>query len=284
MAGPLAAIERFFERLLERPAARLFQVRLEPVQIQRQLERAMESERRLGSRRTYVPNSYRVMLHPDDLLAFDSYRDSLSADLAEALHSHARSRGYTLTARPRVQLEASPRVTAGDVLVQAQPIQPPRPRPATEERDPLRGAASANRQVAPSDQPRVADDPGPAAGAGSGATTGSSAGTSAYSAPRTNVPNAVLAIRVPGRSVERVPVRSGTVRVGRALDNDVVLVDDRVSRYHGQFGVRFGTLVYSDLGSTNGSFLNGTSVTEIALGPGDVLQLGSSTLAIEQGD
>ena len=40
-------------------------------------------------------------------------------------------------------------------------------------------------------------------------------------------------------------------------------------------------LVYTDLGSTNGSFLNGSPVTEIALGPGDVLQLGSSTVTIE---
>lgn len=285
MAGPLAAIERFFERLLERPAARLFQVRLEPVQIQRQLERAMESERRLGSRRSYVPSSYRVMLHPDDLLAFDSYRDSLSVDLAEALHTHARSRGYTLTARPRVQLEASPRVAAGDVLVQAQPIQPPRSSPSTDDPASLGGRGSAaSRQAVPAEPPRPADGAGSSAGTGPVAKAEPSAGTSAYSTPRTDVPNAVLAVRVPGRPVERVPVRSGTVRVGRALDNDVVLVDDRVSRHHGQFGVRFGTLVYSDLGSTNGSFLNGTAVSEIALGPGDVLQLGSSTLAIEQGD
>ena len=40
---PLAAIERFFERLFERPSARLFRTRVQPVQIQRRIERAMES-------------------------------------------------------------------------------------------------------------------------------------------------------------------------------------------------------------------------------------------------
>jgi len=45
--------------------------------------------------------------------------------------------------------------------------------------------------------------------------------------------------------------------------------------------VRLGMLVYTDLGSTNGSYLNGGHVTEIALGPGDVLQVGSSTVTIE---
>ena len=73
----------------------------------------------------------------------------------------------------------------------------------------------------------------------------------------------------------------GTVRLGRARDNDVVLVDDKVSRHHGQMSIRLGMLVYTDLGSTNGSYLNGSAVTEIALGPGDVLQLGSSTVTIE---
>ena len=39
---PLAAIERFFERLLERPSARLFRARLQPVQLQRRIERAKQ--------------------------------------------------------------------------------------------------------------------------------------------------------------------------------------------------------------------------------------------------
>jgi pSer/pThr/pTyr-binding forkhead associated (FHA) protein len=88
-------------------------------------------------------------------------------------------------------------------------------------------------------------------------------------------------VRTPNRAVERYLVRPGTIRVGRSLDNDIVLADDKVSRHHGQIGVRLGMLVYTDLGSTNGSLLNGSTVTEIALGPGDVLQLGSSTVTIE---
>jgi pSer/pThr/pTyr-binding forkhead associated (FHA) protein len=38
---------------------------------------------------------------------------------------------------------------------------------------------------------------------------------------------------------------------------------------------------YTDLRSTNGSFPNGSAVSEIALGPGDVLQIGSSTVTVE---
>ena len=56
---PLAAIERFFERLFERPSARLFRVRLQPVQLQRRIERAMEAERLATADRTLVPEPLR---------------------------------------------------------------------------------------------------------------------------------------------------------------------------------------------------------------------------------
>jgi hypothetical protein len=286
MAGPLAAIERLFERLLERPAARLFQARLEPIHLQRQLERKMEAERRLGSRRTYVPSSYSVLLHPRDMSTFASYRDSLAADLAEALHTHARSRGYTLTARPQVELAASDDVATGDVVVRARPIQPPRDRRRTSEpAEPAEAApvATTGSTAAPPPSADQRSDARPAEHSAA-VPRGVGPGTSVYAAPQTELPNAVLAVRVVDEPMKRVRINSGTLRVGRALDNDIVLADDRVSRHHGQFSVRFGTLVYTDQGSTNGSFLNGARVTEIALGPGDILQLGSSTLTVEHGD
>ena len=105
--------------------------------------------------------------------------------------------------------------------------------------------------------------------------------TAVFAAPRPNTPRAQLAVRTSGQPVSRLNVRPGTIRLGRALDNDICLPDDKVSRHHGQIGMHLGMLVYTDLGSTNGSFLNGAAVTEIALGPGDVLQLGSSTITVE---
>ena len=230
----------------------------------------MESERRLSSRRAYVPSTYLVLLNPADLTTFDSYRDSLTTELAEALHAHARSHGYTLTARPRVVLEAAPGVSPGEVVVRVQPVQPPR-----------QGAERARRRPTsdPAPEPAksaVVERPAPAA-VDNGRAPAKQSSTNA-------LPRAVLVVRAPGQPPLRVSVQSPTVRVGRAADNDVVLADDRVSRHHGQFGIRLGTLVYTDLGSRNGSYLNGSAVSEIALGTGDVLQMGGSTLAIEQGD
>jgi pSer/pThr/pTyr-binding forkhead associated (FHA) protein len=92
---------------------------------------------------------------------------------------------------------------------------------------------------------------------------------------------AVVEVRTQGRTVATRPFSGGTLSVGRGRDNGLVLADERVSRNHGQLTARRGVLVYTDLGSTNGSFLNGTRVREIVLGSGDVVRLGNSTLTIK---
>lgn len=259
MAGPLTAVERFFERLFERPAARIFQPQLEVVQIQRALEREMESERHAQRRRSYVPTEYRVLLNDNDAAALGPDLKTLTRDLAEGLRVYARSHGYVLLAQPRVEIGSSAAVPPSDVRAYAQPVVVPA----------SAGAPRPPRPVVQHDQPRT---PPPEV---------SGQATSSFQAPRTIVPSALLTVHAPGADLVRVAVRGGTTRIGRTLDNDIVLHDGQVSRHHGQIGARLGMLVYTDLGSTNGSFLNGSRVTEIALGTGDVLQLGRSTVTIE---
>jgi hypothetical protein len=268
MAGPLAAVERFFERLFERPAARLFQARVEPVSIQRGLERTIEAERKVVGRRVYSPNAFRVLLNAADLARFDGDREVMLRDLGESVRTYARAHGYVLLARPVLEMEPSTVVDAGDVRVYAQPFTPPPPEPSN----------GRHRQPAPSAQ--LPAEPVPPA-LSELDLAALHQPTAVFAAPSTNGPRAQLAIRAPNQPVARFAVRGGTIRIGRALDNDVVLADDKVSRHHGQIGVRLGMLVYTDMGSTNGSFLNGSAVSEIALGPGDTLQVGGSTVTIE---
>src|SRR3954447_15411684 len=97
---PLTAIERFFERLFERPSARLFRARLQPVQLQRRIERAMESERLAAADRTLVPNRFVVHLHPTDLAGFGDMAGSLASELADGALVFARAHRYTLVDRP----------------------------------------------------------------------------------------------------------------------------------------------------------------------------------------
>jgi hypothetical protein len=266
MAGPLTAVERFFERLFERPAARLFQEPVERVQIQRAIERAIEAERVVRERRAFVPAHYRVLLNSADAAALDGNLAALTRDLAEAVRVYARAHQYILQARPTVEVIGSNAVATGDVRVYADRA------PA-----PTLKAPTAAPQAAPGTGTGDADDL-PDVDSDAAVVPGA---TAVFAAPRPNTPRAQLAVRTPGQPVSRLNVRVGTIRLGRALDNEIVLADDKVSRRHGQISIRLGMLVYTDLGSTNGSYLNGAPVTEIALGPGDVLQIGSSTITVE---
>ena len=92
---------------------------------------------------------------------------------------------------------------------------------------------------------------------------------------------AVLRVTDPDGHTRDVVVEAGGLTIGRAIDNDLVAVDGRVSRHHGRIVGRRGTLVYADLGSTNGSRVNGVPVTEVVLGVGDRLEVGDTALVVE---
>src|SRR6266542_4153028 len=112
----MSRVERFFERLVERPSARLFRTKLQPLQILRRIERAMESERGSEGRRGLVPDQFVVHLHPDDLAAL-SPADEVAGELASGALRFARSHGYALRDRPRVTLQPSSRLRPGEVDV-----------------------------------------------------------------------------------------------------------------------------------------------------------------------
>ena len=92
---------------------------------------------------------------------------------------------------------------------------------------------------------------------------------------------AVLRVCVADGRERTVEVDGTPLTIGRAQDNVLVLGDRRVSRHHGRLQARRGTLVYTDLGSTNGSRVNGIRVDEIVLGEGDRLQVGDTVLVVE---
>lgn len=253
---PLTAIERFFERLFERPSARLFRARLQPIQLQRRIERAMEGERLTTSDRTLVPNRFVVHLHPTDLAEFGDMTSTLASELADGALSFARAHRYTVVDRPRVDLLADPTIQRTDIRVDARFAEP------------ITGRGGLGPvAVAPSGETAV-DEADPSE-------------TRVYAAPRPRTPRAFLRVTDPDGRSREVVVEGGSLSIGRATDNDFVAVDGLVSRHHGRIVGRRGTLVYEDFGSTNGSRVNGVMVTEVVLGVGDRLEVGNTVLVVE---
>ncbi|MGV9457042.1 FHA domain-containing protein [Streptomyces sp. NPDC003635] len=80
-------------------------------------------------------------------------------------------------------------------------------------------------------------------------------------------------------SVRPLPAR--TIRIGRAPDNDLVLDDLVVSRHHAELrALPDGGYEITDLGSHNGTYLNGGSVTAAPVLPGDVIGIGHSAFCL----
>jgi dipeptidyl aminopeptidase/acylaminoacyl peptidase len=75
-----------------------------------------------------------------------------------------------------------------------------------------------------------------------------------------------------------VALPSQMVSVGRAPDNEVVVGDPATSGHHGRIEVRNGYFWISDLGSTNGTLVNGEAVIEKQLSDGDLIAIGQNTM------
>jgi pSer/pThr/pTyr-binding forkhead associated (FHA) protein len=78
-------------------------------------------------------------------------------------------------------------------------------------------------------------------------------------------------------AVKTLPVER-RIRIGRQSDNDLVVTDPGVSRHHAEIINTNGTCTLHDLGSTNGTYVNGTVVSEHALREGDRISLGSTVV------
>jgi len=68
--------------------------------------------------------------------------------------------------------------------------------------------------------------------------------------------------------------------IGRSSDLDMVLVEDMVSRKHAKITTTGGQIVIQDLGSTNGTFVNGEKIRKVRLKPGDRILIGTSILKV----
>ena len=78
-----------------------------------------------------------------------------------------------------------------------------------------------------------------------------------------------------------IPEPGQVFHIGRAADNEVVLPDPMVSAHHAILSTSYGRLTVTDLGSTNGVFINGFRVRTAQIHPGDVLTAGRISLRLQ---
>jgi pSer/pThr/pTyr-binding forkhead associated (FHA) protein len=80
-----------------------------------------------------------------------------------------------------------------------------------------------------------------------------------------------------------IPLDKKEMTIGRKHDNEIVLDDPRVSRYHAKICLVQDHFVVFDLKSSGGTFVNSQRIEQGILYPGDVISFGGCSLAFMQG-
>jgi hypothetical protein len=249
----LRSIESRIAGLVEGTFSRAFRSEVRPVEIARKLAREMEEHKSVSLSRTYVPNEYRVFLSPRDRQRFADYEEALGAELSGYLLEHARRERLALLSKPVIEFETDRRLGLGEFGIQTRLVQPPDEHgaeapPPREESGRTMIYSTASRVAEPLEQ-------------------------------RARARNDTALLIVEGK---RLVVGPAGVTIGRSRQCDVVLSDPNVSRQHAEIRPRGGAWVLSDLGSTNGSLLNGRRIEgPEVVKPGDEIEIGTSAITFE---
>ena len=203
--------------------------------------------------------------------------------------------GPILRCTPQASAAPAPSAPPAEPTPRRAPAPPPEPAPR---REPAPRHEPAPRyEPIPSAQPFPAPDPirsaefpaaylgRPAPEAPSWADTGAKPDLSPPPAGRGAPVRPELLPSVDRRPTARMPLPAKAMRIGRIPDNDLVLPDLDVSRHHAELRKSpTGSYEIVDLGSHNGTFVNGQRVTSRQLTEQDLVSIGHSSFRLTNGE
>ncbi len=247
--GVLQRFERRLEGMVEGTFARVFKSELQPVEVASAIQHEMDERAAIVAQgRTLVPNDFVVEIAQTDAERLDILVESLSLELATLARDHAREQGYSFVGPVRIRFEGVPDLATGMFRIRSGVI---------------RGHTVEAGEVR---QP-VSDLPRPG-------------GTQFPGRPRL-----VISGSSPGTGLEAgstYELQTPVTLLGRGTDCDLRMVDPGVSRHHAELRVEDGQVVLVDLGSTNGTFVNGQPVRRVVLVDGTNVTLGRTTMVFRQ--
>ncbi|HYM70510.1 MAG TPA: DUF3662 and FHA domain-containing protein [bacterium] len=250
----LLRLERRIEALVEGMFSRWAHDRVHPVEIGRRLFRAMDESAVAGLDGLMVPNVYRVFLHPREFAPYAELAAPLVAELESSLRARAAELGGRFPGTVRVTLDARDEITPGAIYVEA--------------------------RLAPDETA----DAGASADASGAARPVSDGDTRIYRRRDPAVPALRLRVHAgpSGAAGREFSLDRPVMTVGRRPDQDIVLDDPSVSRAHARIEITADGVSILDLGSTNGTLVNGrpSGSAQAPLRPGDRIQIGTVLLEL----
>lgn len=283
--------ERRLEGLVGGAFARVFKGQVEPVEIGTALQREASDKRNvMGNGQVLSPNRYRVTLSPSDYERLVPWEVQLTSSLAELVQEYLDENRWSTIGDIEVYLALDEQLHTGvfGVASRMESQAPPRRRP----HDSLSLPAVPGVPIGDYAQP-FAPGHDPYAPVGSAPAPFRPQPAPAYHGPPAvpqpaPPPVAPPARHRPAASVvvdqtnQRFELRVGSNVIGRGTDADLQLMDQGISRRHLdiQFDGNFATAY--DLGSTNGTTVNGHEVGSHVLRHGDVIRVGHTRLVFHQ--
>lgn len=268
--GVLQRFEKRLENLVEGAFAKVFKGVVHPVEIASAMQREADAHKSiLGGGRTLVPNRYIIDLSPPDHDRLAQYAAPLAQELAQAQAEYIGEQGWTVYGDVIVEIERGEGLDTGMFRIAAEVYtggadqqQPPPPPP------PPGYPPQQHQGYGPPPGPPMGGPPpmGPPGQVSSQPTP-----------PVTPLPTARQA-RLISSDGRQFAVAIGSTIIGRGEGAQVRLADVGISRQHARLDYDGTRMVLTDLGSTNGTTVNGNRITAAALQHGDVIQLGTTTL------
>ncbi len=212
----------------------------------------------MSAGRVLVPNQFVVELSGSDHARLQQYSEPLADELSAMVREHAAENAYSLLGPVEVRFEQADELDTGVFRVRSGVAAGTA---AEETRIKVGGAGPSTQEAAPGAPEALPGKPRLVI-----------AGTETHDK---NSPE--------GRGMERAFFLTAPVTVlGRGEDADVQLPDGRVSRRHAEVRFEDGNYVIVDLGSTNGTLVNGVPVSRRQLLPSDRIGIGGMTLVFDQ--
>ncbi|HMM48638.1 MAG TPA: DUF3662 and FHA domain-containing protein [Miltoncostaeaceae bacterium] len=267
--GIFRGIEQRIEGVVERGFRRAFRSSLQPVELARKLAREMDDHKTISVQRVYAPNEFTIYLAPADREGFSSYEHALVTELATYLEAHARNEGLSLVAPAVVALETDADLRAGEFGIACRMAEIP------VGAEPVAAPAAAPAAAPPAAAPVV---PPPAAANPALAGVSGTQVISAVDAREAGLAPETLTL-VMGN--DRIRISTRVTTLGRSRDCDVMVPDPNASRVHAE--IRHIGMDYHivDLDSTNGTEVNGQTVSRHALADGDRIMMGTTEIRVE---
>jgi hypothetical protein len=257
--GFLKHIEKRMESLVEGVFGRAFRRQIHPVEIAKGLTKQMDEGRMVSISRTYAPNDFTVHLSREDIESIQAYQASLRDELIQYATTHAENKNYHLMTPPRIRFESEETLRFGEFGVTAK----------------LTGGDGPREKGAPQDtsgQTRIFRTEESTGGEVEQGTAAISAEDARLHGLAREIVELTLA------DDEKYPLEGrGPWGVGRSQENEIVINDPNVSRRHARISRADSGFVVEDLGSTNGTLLDGAPIDREMIEGGDELTFGQTT-------